>query len=348
MKHLPRTRSLTTPRLPGEGRLRRGAVPRPAVAALLAALCLATACSHESAGNPGVPAAGPLQGQEARPFDSARAWKDLTSLVGIGARASGTPGAESTRQYLERELKAVGLEPQRESFREETPVGPLDFTNVYVDLPPAPGKAASSAPWILLCTHYDTKRLPQFVGANDAGSGTAVLLELARALAPGKTRPVGYRLVFLDGEEAVNPEWRDPDNRYGSRHHAAKLREAKRASSFKACILLDMVGDKDLLLQQEGYSDAGLFALFAGAARELGLSKHMATRRSGEILDDHLSFMAVGIRAVNLIDFDYGPNNAYWHTPEDKLEHCSEASLGVVGRVVLRGLPSLERQLTGR
>jgi glutaminyl-peptide cyclotransferase len=282
----------------------------------------------------------------APPFDAARAWKDLEQLVAIGPRQSGTPGAEAARLYLEQELRAAGLAPVRESFREDTPAGPLDFANVYVDLEPSGG---ADAPWLLLCTHYDTKRLPgNFVGANDGGSGTAVLLELARALAPSKGGEFGLRLLFLDGEESVAPEWRDPDNRYGSRHHAAKLLETRRASAFKACILLDMVGDKELVIQQEGYSDAGLYAHFAQAAKDLKLGQHFLARRGGEILDDHLSFMKVGIRSVDLIDFEYGPGHAYWHTLEDKLEHCSQASLDVVGRVVLRALPPLQRQLAHR
>lgn len=287
------------------------------------------------------------------PFDASRAWRDLGRLVGIGPRPSGMPGAEATRKYLENELTAAGLAPVREKFRENTPAGPIDFANVYVDLAPSAGSGASGSaagtPWVILCTHYDTKRLPgNFVGANDAGSGTAVLLELARALATRKDRPIGYRILFLDGEEAVNHEWRDPDNRYGSRHHAAKLVETRRVQDFKACVLLDMVGDKDLFVLQEGYSDGALYAYFLNAARELGLSKHFASRRGPEILDDHLSFMKVGIRSVDLIDFDYGPGNSYWHTTEDKLEHCSMESLDVIGRVVLRALPALEKSLVAR
>ena len=279
---------------------------------------------------------------QARSFDSARAWKDLEAIVAIGERQSGTPGAEALRVYLEQELRAVGLTPERETFTEKTPVGDIAFTNLYVDLQPK----AKGKDWVLFCAHYDTKRMPfPFVGANDAGSGTALLLELARSLAKGPAGSLGYRLLFLDGEESVNPTWVNPDNRYGSRYHAERLRVTGRAASFRACVLFDMIGDKDLVVQHEGYSDPRLYEVFAKSASELKLGAHFATRRGQEILDDHLSFMAVGIRSVDLIDFQYGPNNSWWHTKDDVLANCSQQSLDVVGRVVLNALPALEKLL---
>ncbi len=280
-------------------------------------------------------------------FNTERAWKDLEHLVAMGPRQAGTAGAEKARVFMEAQLTAAGLKPVREAFQQQTPAGPLDFANVYADL--APRDKAATAPWILFCAHYDTKRLPgTFVGANDGGSGTAVLLELARALAAAGPREFGYRFLFLDGEESVNLEWVDPDNRYGSRHHAAKLKNSGQAAKFRACVLLDMVGDKNLNIEQEGFSDPRLHAVFAEAARELKLDQYVSAKRGAEIIDDHLIFMAAGIRSVDLIDFDYGPGNSYWHTLNDKLEHCSAQSLGIVGRVVLAAVPSLEARLALR
>lgn len=277
-------------------------------------------------------------------FDEARAWSHLERLVGLGPRPSGSASAEAARLYFEEALRGAGLKPERESFKELTPAGEIDFCNVFADLPPT--SAAKEADWILLCTHYDTKRLAgNFVGANDGGSGTAVLLELARCMAKAPSDRFGYRFLFLDGEEAVNHDWVDPDNRYGSRHHAKRLQLSGKASSFRACVLLDMVGDKDLRIRHESYSDERIYRVFAEAAKELGLAKHFATERSGPILDDHLSFMAIDIRSVDLIDFEYGPNNAYWHSLDDTLENCSKQSLGITGRVVLHALPKLEASL---
>ena len=287
--------------------------------------CLACASGWSCTPGPASPATQAIE------FNAERAWKDLEAQLAIGTRQAGTPGAEATRVYLEQELRAAGLKPIREAFRQATPIGELDFANVYVDLPPA--TSVSNAPWILLCTHYDTKRLPGgFVGANDGASGTAVLLELARSLSKVSQRGAGYRLLFIDGEESVNVEWVDPDNRYGSKYHAAKLKESGRASSFKACVLLDLIGDKDLVIELEGVSDEKIYAHFVAAARELKLGKHFSPRRGQEIIDDHRMFMAIGIRSVDLIDFNYGPNNSLWHTLDYKVENCSKQSLDTVGR----------------
>ncbi len=284
-------------------------------------------------------------------FDEQRAWADLEALVALGPRVAGTPGAEKAREYIEGELRAAGLEPVREEFRAATPKGPLGMANVYVDLPGATGDDASGSmrtPMVVLCTHFDTKRLPfEFVGANDGGSGTAVLLELARVLARAPRGPLTWRLLFLDGEEAIRRQWLDPDNRYGSREHVRALRVSGNIARVKACVLLDMVGDADLKLTRETYSDRELLNLFFEAARRGGHNLHVGARGQ-PIKDDHQSFLEADVPSVNLIDFEYGPANAYWHTADDTLEHCSAESLGIVGDIVLLALPDLEERYAQR
>jgi Zn-dependent M28 family amino/carboxypeptidase len=103
-----------------------------------------------------------------------------------------------------------------------------------------------------------------------------------------------------------------------------------------------MVGDKDLRFWNETYSNRRLMDLFIQAAAGAGLSKHVDGRRA-EARDDHLAFMAVGIPSVDLIDFEYGPDNSWWHTKEDTLDKCSAQSLGVTGRLVLAAIPEIER-----
>jgi hypothetical protein len=307
----------------------------------LASLLLVPACSSP-------PAPGPLPHLG---FDQDRAWTHLEKIVGIGPRPSGSPGAATLRDYLQLNLEALGLEVVREPFTDMTPIGELEFENVWVDLPPtAPGAAADpDAPWVVVGTHYDTKRLEPdatgrpFVGANDAGSGTAILLELARVLeADERPRAIGLRLLFIDGEEAVRHDWEGDDNTYGSRYHANRLLAEGQAGRFGACVILDMLGDKDLGILHETYSRRELMELFENAAARAGLERYMNTRRWLPVKDDHQSFMRVGIPAVDLIDFDYGPNNSYWHTTEDTLDKCSAESLGAAGRIFLAGLPDLE------
>ncbi len=291
--------------------------------------------------------AAPAAGANLPAFDAARAWKHLERVVAFGSRTSGSASLERLRVYLDTELTSYGLTPRREVFTDRTPVGDVVFQNVIVDIPGAAGEAGDPAPIFVLAGHIDTKRLPfEFVGANDAGSSTAVLLELARVLASqtGK-RPVTYRLAFFDGEEAVRPYWAGVDNTYGSRHHVAELQRRGELEHVRACVLIDMVGDKDLVLTTELNSDRELLALFFEAARDIGLGAHVGGS-ARELYDDHLPFRAVGIRSVDLIDFDYGgPDNPFWHKAEDTLDKCSQKSLGVIGRIVLAGLPRLETLL---
>lgn len=276
-------------------------------------------------------------------FDQQRAWRDVEALVALGPRPAGSDALEAARIYIEQELAQAGLEPIREPFVADTPIGEIPMANIYVDLM-APDTADGPAPVIVVCTHIDTKILDfEFVGANDSASGTAVLLELARVMA-GRKGDVTYRLLFIDGEESIRREWVDPDNRYGSRHHVLGLKRSGWIDRVGACVLLDLIGDKDLRLSTEQYSDSQLQKIFFDAAREAGLGAHVGGPRL-PIKDDHLSFMAAGIRCVDLIDFEYGPANSYWHSPEDTLENVSAESLGIIGRIVLLGLPAVEKLL---
>ncbi|MAF66616.1 MAG: hypothetical protein CMJ84_13280 [Planctomycetes bacterium] len=287
-------------------------------------------------------------------LDAQRAWAHLEAQVALGPRPSGSEAAEATRAYIEGALEGCGLQPVREAFTASTPRGQISMANVYADLP-GRERGGEPAPLVLVVSHFDTKRFdghwdpPQraarFVGANDGASGTAVLIELARVLAAAGERAVTYRLLFVDGEEAVLWNWDDArgqvDNRYGSRHHAAGLRRSGLARRVKACVVIDLVGDEDLVLDDDMNSDRALMGIFREAARAEGLGAHVKGRRI-PIKDDHQSFLEIGIPSVDLIDLDYGPDNRWWHTIEDTPEHCSVESLEVFGRILLRGLAGVE------
>ncbi len=317
--------------------------------ALAAGLLLA--CADGAARGSSAPSSDDAKSanSSASPFDAQRAWKHLEALVALGPRPAGSGAAAATVDYLEKELRAIGLAPVRESFiARATPIGDLPMCNLYVDLP-AKGPDADKAPLVILGSHFDTKRFEQFrfVGANDGGSSTAVLLELARVLHAQGPQRVAYRLLFIDGEEAIRAHWQDPDNRYGSRHHAEQIRVSGLVARTKAFVLLDLVGDKDLRIERDQYSDAWLYECFAAPARAAGLGKHVDGRRE-PIADDHVSFLEIGVPSVDLIDFRYGPGNSWWHSAEDTLDKCSANSLGVIGAIVLGGLPNVERRVVGK
>ena len=280
------------------------------------------------------------QGQLApREFDSALAWAHLETIVALGERPAGSAKLEELRSWLARELATYGLTPERETFRAETPKGPLEFCNLRVELP---ASGAEKAPLVILATHIDTKSgLPcTFVGANDGGSGTAVLLELARVLAT-RERRVDLRLLFLDGEEALRRAWVDPDNCYGSREHVRVLEKSGELARLQALVLLDMVGDKEFVLTRETGSDRELYVRVEKAARAAGFGAHFGGRSQG-VRDDHLPFLEAGVPAIDLIDFEYGPDHAWWHTAEDTLDKCSRESLGAAGGIVLAAWSELE------
>ncbi|MCP5024516.1 MAG: Zn-dependent exopeptidase M28 [bacterium] len=281
-------------------------------------------------------------------YDGARAWKDMQHIVGLGPRPAGSPALEQLRLFLESELRKAKLDPKRETFESTvptttfTPEGKLTFTNLYADLI---SDVDPKAPIVMVATHMDTKFLQNFVGANDGGSSTAAVLELARALSASSPRPVTYRFIFFDGEEAVRFTWLDPDNTYGSRHHAHEFSKKADFERLKAVILLDLVGDKDLRLSPDQNSTPWLRKLFDKAIVKAGYGKHLGAQ-SQKLSDDHLPFKALSIPVLDLIDFEYGPSfNNYWHTAEDTIDKCSEESLNAIGQMTLAGLKALNARL---
>lgn len=291
----------------------------------------------------------PAGAQSAPVFDEARAFADLQHLVlKIGPRRIATPGAEQTRAYVRQQLEPLGWAIEESAFDAVAPEGAQrkgTFRGVNV----LARRAGTEEGEIWLATHYDTYDKPGFVGANDAGSSTALLIELGRQLAGKEPRPgPSLVLAFFDGEEKFPPlAWHDDTNStFGSRHEAKRLKEAQRVGQLRAFVLFDMIGDKELGLILESRSDRRLSAIFERTAHALGDKQLFVTPQV--INDDHVPFLKLGVPVVNLIDFRYGPNNAHWHENTDVLENVSAASLGRVGRLALAALPEIERTLTVR
>lgn len=269
-------------------------------------------------------------------------------MVDHGPRPAGSAAIAKTRDYIVRELKSYGLKVTLDEFTPTTPIGKVGMKNVIAELP---GKAPEV---IILASHYDTKPFKNFsfVGANDGGSSTGALLEIARVLSTQGARPWTYQFVFFDGEEAFCEEWSEcldgKDNTYGSRHFVEQLRSARRVESVKAMILLDMIGDKDLTIPREQTSSGWLVDIIWGTAAENGHMKEFPSRTFSIGDDDHMPFLRAGISAVDIIDFEYGQgreDNRYWHTAEDTLDKISARSLKVVGDTLLLSLPKIEARI---
>ena len=268
-------------------------------------------------------------------FDSNRAWEHLRRQVSFGPRPSGSAALNECRQYILAQLKAAGIEGRQQVFMARTPLGETMMANIIGTIP---GRHSER---IILASHFDTKRAPdfRFVGASDGASSTATLLELGRAL-KGRQNEFTIELLFLDGEEAVNWEWRDPDNTYGSRHYVQAAQKAGGVSSIKALVLLDMVGDRNLTLRRDANSTPWLVEAIWNAAGRLG-QRAVFSNELTTIEDDHMPFVRAGVPSVDLIDLDY----PQWHTAQDDLDHVSARSLQVVGDVVLGALPDIEMRL---
>src|SRR6266481_3610662 len=253
-------------------------------------------------------------------FDGKRAFAHVAKQVSFGPHPSGSPAIAKVQDYLLSELKSYGCSVETDAFSSDTPIGRISMKNILVKIPgEKPGV-------IVLATHYDTARsardprtgevhqMPTFVGADDGGSSTGVMLELARLLCAKRGRYAVW-IAFFDGEEAVRKEWVDPDNCYGSRQMAARLATSGDLPKVKAFLLADIVGSGDLRIKRESYSTKWLTDLFWATAARLGYSGIFVPDETA-VEDDHQSFLKRNVPSVNIIDLEI----PYWHTAQDTLD----------------------------
>ncbi len=281
--------------------------------------------------------AAPTGSRVDRPsFSGDLAYQSVVEQVGFGPRVPGTAGHAVALDWIATTLTERAGRVTLQRFDVETSTGDtLRLTNVLASFNPDVERR------LLLFTHWDTRpqsdqaqdeseRAIPVPGANDGASGTAVLLELAR-LFQQQLPTVGVDLLFVDGED-YGPGTEDMF--FGSRHFAEQLDEADYPLY---AVLLDMVGDASPSFPIEGYSAEAARALALrvwGMARDLGYEREFPTRVGQRVTDDHLPLLEKGIRAIDIIDFDYGPGNSYWHTPRDDIENVSAETLEMVGEVV--------------
>jgi len=272
-----------------------------------------------SAESPGAPQAKIWQ-----EFSGEKALAHVQRLVDLGPRPPGSGAIEKSRDYIENQLRVSGWQVTRQAFTDDTPRGKVQFLNLVARFP----GQRSAGPSFLLCSHYDTKTFDtiRFVGANDGGSSTGLLLELGRVLGRHPNLAAKIELVFFDGEEAYE-HFSERDGLYGSRYFARQL-GGSGAKQFRGGILFDMVGNRSLKITLPADSPAEMARDVFASAEALKLRSHF-TYLDREMIDDHTPLNEIGIPTIDVIDFSF----PWWHTAEDTMDKLSAQSLQIVGSV---------------
>ncbi len=303
---------------------------------LVAAIAIAAFC---------LPMNGCDKARPTSPIDGNRAYAWVKGMVDIGPSPAGTMELKACRDYILGELKKLGLTAKVDSFKSEPHGAGIEFHNIECEIP---ATNADEKRLLVLGSHYDTKRThvpgnpnPEmlFVGANDAGSSSGLLIELARHF---KANPLPCRLLltWFDGEESLPWEWDSDKALFGSRRCVQQLVKRFKGGSLKdavpCMVLLDMVGHKDLAITQDTASNQVLIKLFQQAIDQLSYGSKFFQDKN-HMTDDHVPFLNYGVRAIDLIQF--GDVTAWWHTGNDTMDLISPESLAIVGHVVSVALP---------
>jgi Zn-dependent M28 family amino/carboxypeptidase len=277
-------------------------------------------------------------------FNAQQAYAYTAQIAAFGERWPGSPGHKKTEDLIHQVLQKDGARVEADDFTATTPRGPVAVHNII-------GKfnvgTDPKQEILILAGHYDTLFQPGFIGANDGGSSTAILLAFADALA-GQKMKMQIWLVWTDLEEAINSFTGD-DGLYGSRHLAQKLAANGTRSRVRGFFLLDMIGDKQLGVARETESDRRLQNFMARAAGQLGDSQYFFQYEVG-IIDDHVPFIRAGIPAVDVVDARYGrmgptfdSMGEFHHANTDTMDKVSEHSLEVVGKTMLLTVELLDK-----
>jgi Zn-dependent M28 family amino/carboxypeptidase len=278
----------------------------------------------------------------AQHFNGQKAYEYARDFANIGPRWPTGPGHAKAEAFLRSHFQLDQIE--EDAFAADTPIGYVNLRNFIVRFN---GKKPGV---IVLGSHYETNyplRNINFVGANDGAATTGLLMAIAdrlREQTSGGKLLDGYSvwLVFFDGEEAIKT-WSASDSTYGSRHLAAKWGRDGTLGRIKAFLLADMIGDKDLDIQQESNSTPWLISLVRQAAHKFGYDRYFFQTEE-PVEDDHLAFVKRGVPSIDIIDLDYGPNNSYHHTAQDTLDKISAKSLTIDGDVFMETIRLIDQR----
>jgi glutaminyl-peptide cyclotransferase len=303
----------------------------------------AAAAPKESAPSTAVPAATDASTTSADlgpppAFNSARAMQYVKEIVAFGPRPIGSANHKKVEDYIHAHLK--GDQVEDDAFIIDTSEGKFPVRNIIAKYP------GTRDGIVVIASHYDTNyplRDTNYVGANDGASSSALLLEIADQLRGKKLDGYSVWLLWDDAEEAIKLPWTDTNSVYGVRHLAQKWQDDGTIKNIKAFILEDMIGDADLNIERDEDSTPWLEDLIYQAATRLGYQSHFFAR-TVPMEDDHKPFVQRGIPSADLIDFQYGYNNVFWHTTQDTVDKLSPKSLEIVGTVTLETVQMLDKK----
>lgn len=291
------------------------------ISAALLLLCLASACGHGSGA------------ERHLAFDGQKAFAGIETQVAFGPRVPGSPAHSLCANYLAETFSQRADTVWTDRWSHVTSAGDtLPLVNIGASFNP------QNRDRVLLCAHWDSrpvaehdpdpaKRDQPIPGANDGGSGVAVLLELARVFSAERPE-VGVDLVLFDGED-YGDFYAGTDVLLGSRRFASRARGYRNILG----ILLDIVGDRNARFLYEGYSWSWLrkdVLLLWDTAESLGYGKYFPRQAGPSAIDDHVPLQQAGIRCIDIVQMGL----PYWHTHADTPDKCSAATLEAVGRTV--------------
>ncbi len=270
-------------------------------------------------------------------IDAKRTFEYTREVTAFGERYMGNENHKKLERYILDHLK--GDQVEDDAFTANTVEGKFPVRNIIAKFP------GTKDGIIVILGHYDTNywlRNTGYVGANDGGSSTAILLEFANQLRGKKRDGYSVWLVWTDGEEAVK-KWSDTDSLYGTRHLAEKWEKDGTLKKIKALMVMDMIGDADLDIVRSTNGAPWLLDLIYAAAEREGYQSHFYASQ-GAIEDDHLPFAKRGVPTADVIDLDYGYNNVFHHTPQDTMDKLSPKSLEIAGNTILETIHMLDQR----
>jgi glutaminyl-peptide cyclotransferase len=271
-------------------------------------------------------------------FNEIRAMRYVKEIVAFGPRPIGSANHKKVEDYIHSHLKGDLVED--DAFTIDTTEGKFPVHNILAKYP------GTRDGIIVIASHYDTNyplRNTVYVGANDGGSSSALLLEIANQLRGKKRDGYSVWLLWDDAEESMRLPWFDPESLYGVRHLAEKWQGDGTIKKIKAFLLEDMIGDADLNIDRDQNSTPWLEDMIHEAATRVGYQSHFFGRANA-VNDDHIPFMQLGVPSADLIDFDYGYGNVFWHSTQDTVDKLSPKSLEIVGTVTLETVRMLDKK----